>query len=62
MKSSPDRMKVSFTYLNTILTIIAILLAVHLVRDLGLLKVESAHANRVMPVQIESVRGHYLFR
>jgi len=57
MKLSLLRRKVSLTYLNTILTIIAILLAVHLVCDLGILTVERAHADKVVPVQIESVRA-----
>lgn len=57
MKTQRSPLLASITYLNVILTVIAILLAIRLVHDLGLLRVGDAHATNVMPVQIESVRG-----
>jgi hypothetical protein len=57
MKRARTRLITSITYLNIILTIIAILLGIRLVNDLGLLRTLDAHATNLMPVQIESVRG-----
>jgi hypothetical protein len=57
MTTKRSRLMSSLTYLNVILTIIAILLAIRVLNDLGLLRAGDAHATNVMPVQIESVRG-----
>ena len=58
MSSSPARVFRSITYLNAILTVIAILLTLNLAQNLGLLAPRSAQATNVVPVQIESVRGN----
>lgn len=47
----------SITYLNIILTIIALLLTIRIVFDFGFLRVDQAHATNAMSVQIDSVRG-----
>jgi len=57
METAPHRLTGRITYLNVILTIIAILLAIRLTNDLGLLRIKQAQATDVIPVQIESVRG-----
>jgi hypothetical protein len=46
------------TYLNVILTVIAALLAIQTVRDLGLIGPKAAHAAGPAPVHIESVAGN----
>ncbi len=46
------------TYLNLILTIIAILLGIQVAHNLGFFGPKNAHAADVTPVRIESVAGN----
>lgn len=46
------------TYLNLILTIIAILLGIQVVHNLGIFSPKDAQAASVTPVHIESVAGN----
>jgi len=57
MKSSARSLRSKITYMNLVLTIIAVLLALQLAHNVGLLTATNVHANTVMPVQIEAVRG-----
>jgi hypothetical protein len=57
MRFSVSRSRYAITYLNVILTVIAVLMTIQLAINLGLQQATNAHAASVMPVQIESVRG-----
>lgn len=46
------------TYLNLILTIIAILLGIQVAQNAGFFEPKNAHAANVTPVHIESVAGN----
>ena len=46
------------SYLNVVLTIIAILLAIQVVHNLGFVGPQNAQAANVTPVHIESVAGN----
>jgi len=58
MKSVVAKLLNKLTYLNVILTIIAILLAVQLTHNLGLTDARRAHARDITSVRIESVAGN----
>jgi len=57
VKSSARSLRSKITYMNVVLTIIAVLLAIQAAHNFGVLLVAPAHATNVMPVQIEAVRG-----
>jgi len=57
MKRFRSDIRSRITYLNVILTVIAVLLSIIVAQNVGLLGVKDVHATSVMAVQIESVRG-----
>jgi hypothetical protein len=58
MKTVVVRLLNNVTYLNVILTIIALLLAIQLAHNMDFFDVRKAHAKEIMAVHIESVAGN----
>lgn len=58
MKTTLATLISKITYMNVILTVIAVLLALQVAIQTGLLSTKEAHAVRTLPVHIESVSGN----
>lgn len=58
MKTTVARLIAKVTYLNVILTVIAVTLILQFAHSLGLFEVRKAHARDIMAVHIQSVEGN----